>query len=414
MTEAAGAPTVRATYFLRTSGGVIAGRVLGYAGSLITLIVTARELGTAGRGVIALIATLASFGSLLCTLGLPVAARLRLGAPDDPVPLGRFLGLGASLLVVEVVITPTISAVFLPLADVDAGGRLLLAIGTLAALHGALYLLVAALLAYGRLVAASFSDAAGFALQGVLCLVGAATGVRTLTSYVVLLTVGLLPPVVGALVLLRRLGHDLRPQGDRGTWLELLRIGAPSIGTVLGESATFRIDRLILGAFASPSAVGVYSVAATAAEMIRFVPASVAQLVFYDTTRGQLGRGGYLRVRRATVAGVACVGLVAAAAAPTAVRVAVGRDFLGAVTPFRILVLAELGCAIYVLSSSRLSGGGHVAVAAKAAAAGLAVVLIADLALIPPLHATGAAIASVVAYLSMGAVAARFSARAER
>jgi O-antigen/teichoic acid export membrane protein len=399
---------------IRTSGGVLAGRVVGYIGSLVTLVVTARQLGADGRGAIVLIVTLVAFANILCTLGLPVAARLRLPSAGGGISLGHYLGLGALLVAGEAVLSPAAAAAFLPLAEVDVSGRLLATVAVLAALSGSLYLLVGALLAYGRLVAASFADGGGFALQGFLCVVAAALGVESFVGFVLVLAAALVPSIVFALIGLARLGHQLRPAADGPTWRRLLSTGLPSIGTAIGESATFRADRLVLGAFATPSIVGVYSVAATAAEMLRFLPASASQLVFYETARGAMQPSQLRRMVSAAVASVAAVGLAGALLAPRAVELAVGDDFIGAVTPFRILLLAELACAVYVLASSYLSGSDRVPLAARAAAVGLVVVLVADFSLIAAYGAAGAAWASVLAYGAMALAAGVLARRTAR
>lgn len=374
---------------------------------MLTVLVTARQLGADGRGAIVLVVTVVSFASILCTLGLPVAARLRLVDTKGAVSLGDYLGLSVVVLLAEGAVTALVASTILPVMGVETDAELAGVVGLFAVLHGGLYLLVAALLAYGRLVTASFSDASGFLLQGGACVVAAVAGVDSITSYVAVLTVALIPPVLAALWSLGNLGHGLRPRADLARWKTLLRTGLPSIATVIGESATYRIDRLILGVFATPAAVGVYSVAATAAEILRFLPASASQVVFFETARGKMLPEQLRRVRRATLIGVASAGLVAAFAAPVAIRVTLGAEFDGAVNPLRILLFAELAGSVYILGSSVLSASDRVGLAARAASVGVLVVVAADLALIPPFASAGAAWASVLAYGAMALVSER-------
>lgn len=390
----------------RTSGGVLVGRVSAYAGSILTLVVTARQLGPDGRGALVLVVTLTSFATLLCTLGLPVAARLRLVDTDDPVALGVYVGLAATLVMGEAVITPLVAAAFLPVTNVHLSTGTLLWVSAFAAAHGLLYLVVAALSAFGRLIHANLCDAAGFLGQGLLSAAVMLAGSRSLVVYVAVLSLGLIPPILMGFALLHGFG-SLRPAWDRRAWWRLLGTGAPSMGAAVSESATFRIDRLILGVLATPAAVGVYSVGATAAEMIRFIPASVNQFVFYEVVMGRLSREGLRRLKAATIGGLLVIAAIGAMLAPVVAEAVLGPEYRGAVTPFRILLLAEIGFAFYLFNSTVLTSSHRVGLAARAAAFGLGAILVTDLALIPRFGAGGAAWASVLSYCGMGVAAHR-------
>jgi O-antigen/teichoic acid export membrane protein len=87
--------------------------------------------------------------------------------------------------------------------------------------------------------------------------------------------------------------------------------------------------------------------------------------------------------------------------APFVVQIAFGPEYVGAVTPLRILLLGEAGIAIFYLDGACLAGTNRLRSLASAAVIGLAVVTVLDVALIPHFGLEGAAWASVV----MGAAA---------
>lgn len=391
-----------------TSGAVLVGRVVAYLGSLLILIVTARQLGIAGRGALVLVVTLGSFSTIVATLGLPVAARLHLVDPAAPVGFDAFFGLSVATVLLQSAITPFLAWALLAAAHIHVTVGLVIAATLLAALNGLLYLIVAALVAFGRLAAASACDAASYVLQGAACATLMATGSRDTAIFIGGIAVALVPAIIAGLLLLSNtVPGRFRPRVDRHAWGVLTRTGLPSLTTVLCESATFRIDRLILGIVATPAAVGIYSVGAAAAEMLRFVPASVSQVVFYEVVLQRMTDRQLARIRAATIAVMGAVGAVAAVAAPTMIRAFLGESYLGAVTPFRVLLLAEMGFAFYMFDSTVLAANRQVGIAARAALVGLAAILVTDFGLIPPFEGAGAAWASVASYGAMAVVARR-------
>ena len=117
-----------------------------------------------------------------------------------------------------------------------------MALALLAAMNGVLYLTTAGLLAYGRIVAGTAWDALGYVGQGAACLGLAVRGNDDVATYLFALGLALVAPLAGSLVTLRSLGHPIRPSGDREAWRRLLTTGWPSVGTVVSESATFRMN----------------------------------------------------------------------------------------------------------------------------------------------------------------------------
>lgn len=407
------APAAGAGRLLASSGKVLASRIVIYVGALVTVVITARELGTTGRGAITLILTIVSLGSVIFSVGIPVAGRLLL-VGDDPVTSGAYFGLALGMTAVEAIVTPLVAAAFLPAVDVHLGFTAFLVIGALAAVNGFAYRMVSSIAAYGRVAASSSWTATGYVAQGALCALAVAVAEPNVVGFVGLLAAGMTIPAVGAVWDLHRNGRSMRPVFDRPGWRRLIRTGVPSLSTIISESATFRIDRLILGLFRNPAAVGIYSAAATASEMFRFIPWSINQLVFYEVVVGRLSKRRLRHIRFLTIGAMVIVAGVGALIAPWMIETLLGPSFGDAVEPFRILLLAELGLAWYLFDSTLLLSSRQVRLAAIAAMFGLGMILVADFLLISAYGITGAAIASVVTYWAMAGVARRLLAQARR
>jgi Na+-driven multidrug efflux pump len=85
----------------------------------------------------------------------------------------------------------------------------------------------------------------------------------------------------------------------------------------------------------------------------------------------------------------------------------VGPAYGAGATPWRILLIGELGAMTYQVDSRILAARGRTRAAGFAGVVGLVVVVLLDLLMIPTFGLKGAAAASAIAYIAMGAVAAR-------
>jgi O-antigen/teichoic acid export membrane protein len=268
------------------------------------------------------------------------------------------------------------------------------------------YFLNAALNAYGFTTLATAIDAAGSLAQLGLVLILFWQGTTAVDPYVGALVAGNVVQVGLGLVAVRRQGIDLRPRCRRRPWRLLVRTGLPGIALDVGQVLTFKIDRYLLGAMLSPAAVGVYSVAATAPELLRLPTLALSQPIFHRLASGSARIADFRRTRRLSLAVTAVLTAATFFVAPFAVKLLFGDRFAAAVTPLRVLLLAEFGITVFYLDASSLAAGMHrVGDAGVAALAGFAVVALSDLLLIPSYGIAGAAWASVIAYTVMGLVA---------
>jgi O-antigen/teichoic acid export membrane protein len=391
---------------LRLTAGSVTYRLVSNAAVALVALLSARQLAPAGRGVLVLEVTLASFVVLICGLGLTTAGRIHLVSPDAPVTFGEYLSLGLVLAMVQFVACMALAALLLPLVDVHLSWAQRANVGLFGASLLVANLLASALNGYGAVLVAAASNAAGALLQLALVVLLVVQGDHHVDTYVAALSAGNGLQIAMSLVALRRRGEGVRPRLHGDAHRRLLRTGTPVIAMDVAQVLTFRVDRYLIGIFLTPAAVGIYSVAATVPETLRLVPLALTQPIFHRLASGSAQIRDYRWLRWASVASTAGLGLVGVALAPWGIRVALGSSYAGAVTPLRILLLAELGMTLYIVDSTFLAAGlKRVKDAAAAATVGLIAVVVADVILIPEHGVVGAAWASVGSYLLTGLVA---------
>lgn len=378
-------------------------RALSVVAAGVVAALTARQLGPSGRGVYVLLVTVAPFTMIICGLGVNLAARIHLVAPQNPMPLGHYFSLSFVLSLAQAAACLLTGLLLLPVTGAT------LTLGELAAfvVMGATLLLrnmwLDALNAYGFTARAAAQEAAAFVVQVGLVVALLATGADEVSPFIWAFTASSVVQIVLTTATLSRLA-PLRPRWRRESAARLIRTGVPSIPSGLSQVLTFRVDRLIVGVIMGPAAVGIYSVAATVSELLRVLPMALSQSVFYQVASGKSGPGDFRRARTLCLLAGAVLGLAGFVAAPVAVRAVFGTEFEAAVLPLRVLLLAELAMVYFYVDGAVMGGLGRLGAAAKVAMVGLALVAVADVVLIPPFGLAGAAWASVMAYGAMGAL----------
>jgi O-antigen/teichoic acid export membrane protein len=161
-----------------------------------------------------------------------------------------------------------------------------------------------------------------------------------------------------------------------------------------------RLDFVLLSVLTGPEVLGVYAVASKFAELVK-VPGMALTYVLYP----RFARDGASAAAKARSMMPKAVLLTSGVVAPLWVAtfllpVVYGSAFKGAIVPAQIILvglLLEGGAGVV---SGFLYGTGRPGLNSWAMAAGLMVTVVLDLVLIPPYGATGAAIASAVAYVT--------------
>jgi O-antigen/teichoic acid export membrane protein len=340
--------------------------------------------------------------AVLGTLGLEYSAYYywNKGEIQDRHVLGT-LGLAAGVLgpVLALIAYATIGAVR---PEVGAALRLAMALACPVAVLNLTLTMV--LLSSGRLLYYNLSRAAGPASYTlVIAALVIAHRLTVVTGSVGWVISSVLTLAVDFLLLARV--TPIRFGIDRRAARQMLGFGVRTHAGTVAQYGNLRIDQALLAIFGSNRELGLYYVAVSLAEVIWYVPNSIGSALLARLRdlpvpeRRRLTELATIAVAALTLLGTAFVFLFA----PALIRLLLGTDFLGAVGPVRLLLPGILLLSIGRMLTWYFIASGEPGVAARAAIAGLAVALIADLALIPRLRADGASIASSITYAAVTA-----------
>lgn len=388
-----------------TTARIIVAKGVSGAASAGVVVLTARHLAPEGRGVFVLLFTLTTFSLIVCGLGVNISGRLQLVAAENPVESGDYLGLAAALTVLQAGVCAALAVILLPVLRVRLSVPAVGVFSLLGASVIAGYLVIDAFNAYGFNVAASLVDAATSVVQLGLVLAVAWRGAAAVEPFLAALSAAYGFEILLGLVFLRRLGVTVRPRCRWSEWVRLLRRGPSGMAIQLGQLSIFKLDRYIVALFLTPGAVGVYSVAAAFPELLRIAPIALAQPVFYRLASGTASARDFAGARRLCLAAMIAMMAFIALVAPVVVQALFGPGYADAVTPLRLLLIAEFGLAVYYIDAACLSGQGRIGETAGAVLVGLLVAGASYLILIPMFGINGAAGGSIVAYATMGVVA---------
>jgi O-antigen/teichoic acid export membrane protein len=214
--------------------------------------------------------------------------------------------------------------------------------------------------------------------------------------------------LVGALLLLREARRDqVVDSGD--SMPRALRFGLQSWGANLLQQVNYRFDVIILGGFASASAVGVYSIALTLTGVAWVLPQALQTVLFpraaslhaaallgeidaadSDAALAKAIRHGVLLTLPA--------GLLISALLLVAVPLLYGGEFHDTTELGFVLLPGVLLLGIGKVLSSAVAGRGYPRYALWSAAVVMPITLVLYFTLIPTLDAWGAAVASSVSY----------------
>lgn len=371
---------------------------------LVNVLVVARALGPEGRGGVAFLTTIAYLTSQLFTLGVHQAnANFAAREPDRTPQLAStsaVLALVAGGAAVGVV--AAIVAVFPAVAGPSSTGLRWLALASVPALILQTYVQQLVVAHYGfraSNLAWLLGPVTNVVVNGVLALAGALTVGRAVGAWVVGQVLGLVL-LTGWMQL--RLGGFGRP--DAALARRMLAFGVKAHLARVLTLGNYRLDQWLLGAMAGPRQLGYYSVAVSWAEALFFLPTTLALVQRPDLVRST-GEGAARRtavVFRAAM--IITLGLAVAMIilAPVLCTTVFGAQFAPSVNQLRLLAVGAFGIVALKLFGNALTAQGRPLLEMRAVLVAFVVILGLDVALIPSLEGTGAALGSVAGYTAGG------------
>ncbi len=163
-----------------------------------------------------------------------------------------------------------------------------------------------------------------------------------------------------------------------------------------------RLDFIVLNLMAGPAVLGIYAIASKFAELLKVPGMALTYVLYPEYARVDVSqaaeRARRLIPRAGLAIGAMCVPLLLTAG--VVIPGLYGSAFHAAVVPTRIIVIGLALEGVAGVITGFLYGTGRPGLNSWAMGAGLAATVALDLILIPPLGATGAAVASAVAYLT--------------
>jgi O-antigen/teichoic acid export membrane protein len=380
--------------------------------ALVNILIVARALGATGRGDVAFLSAILYLTANLAALGIQ-EANANFGAAEP----GRRPALATNSLVLSVVFSTLSGGIVLGLVAVfpavggDVDPTLLwVSIATVPILILQLYLQYLIQSDYRFLV----TNAAWLLSPIVIVVVNgsfAALGIITVGTVVV---TNLFGQALTSLVLFwytaRRLSGFGRP--DLALARRSIAFGVRSHAGRIMLLGNYRLDQWLLGAISGSRQLGLYSVAVSWAEVLFYLPTTLAAVQRPDLVRA--GRRNAARhaagVFRAAVILTAVLAAVLIVAAPILCVTVFGSEFRGSIDDLRVLALGGFGIVALKQLGNALTAQHHPTLTSAAIGVGFVSTVILDLLLIPPFGGFGAAVASTLSYTIGGiAVAIIFS-----
>lgn len=364
-----------------------------------TSLLAARWMGAEERGLYALLVAGSGFLLLFCSVGVVNTANMLIADPKKNLTVRRYAALADRLLgPASLVLLPCSIGIVLVYAASPTW--LLMAIFAgycMLALQAALYR--AGLHGWARHRLA-FGAEVG---SGLAVLVGASvfalTGQLSVLDLVLLGAVGFMIQSLVARVAIRTAPRSEAKQGAMSA-SALVRASLPTLGFTVGGWIATRGDRLVLGVVSSNTEVGIYSVAATMAEVPWLVSSTLATVLITKLASTQ-EPSIVARFRVRAVAGTGAVWLLIAPVAYWVLTSFLGDEFQGGVPALLIMCPAAL-----LLASSQIDLAACLALGDRVSGSRVAlvgaVVMVCGAALLGRLWgATGCAVASLIAYAAM-------------
>jgi O-antigen/teichoic acid export membrane protein len=194
---------------------------------------------------------------------------------------------------------------------------------------------------------------------------------------------------------------------DRQLLRESVAFGVRAwIGT-LSTAFNERLDQILVALLASEAVLGIYATAVNAFDVLLYLAAAAATAMVPLVARAEPAqRAGRVLASFRAVALVTTLGIaLAAAAGPVLIRLVFGAGFHDSVAPFLWLLPGALGFASLALFSSALVGSSAPGRSSAGPLVSLVLGIALDFVLVPPLGASGAAIAASAGLVAGGAVA---------
>lgn len=357
-------------------------------------LITARAVGADGRGVLVILVTSVAVGVVIGTLGVNLAGRTILSTEEGRGSTGTFLLLGVLQGVLGALALALFLILVLPLFMPHLGKGLVLTASIQAAVTIVAVFGVDTLYAHGLPRLASLMELTGPTLQLIGLTLIYASGTASVFAYAAGLAAGsALQSFATMGVVAWKLDFRNLRSPSRAEAKTLLKLGLQANPASISQILSTRVDRYVIGGMLGPSAVGVYSVAATITELL-FLPAQAySRVIWKDVASGHADRSDLARLLGRSLAWLIPLAVLLVLVSPVLANL-FGPEF-GDV-PDLVLLLAPGALAICVIKigTTVLSALSDFSWVSRLSFVGLALLLVSDVVLIQLGGLIGAALAN--------------------
>jgi O-antigen/teichoic acid export membrane protein len=391
----------------RGSAPLFWAQVVGNAGLLVAVVPVARELGPTGRGTVAFITVTAIISATLARLGVTEATTVfcaRRPAQRPALLANLLFSVTTAALVAALVVCGTLELVpsIRPPGIGDAELAVLAAAMFASGLADAGYMFV---LGCSRFrLHALVTAIAAWIYAGTMWLLAITGEITVLNATLIWVTTQVAKAAV--LLLASARAEGLAPL-DGGLLRESVAFGVRAwIGT-LSTAFNERLDQIIVALLASEAVLGIYATAVNAFDVLLYLAAAAATAMVPLVARADPAhRTGRVLAAFRAVALVTAIGIaLAAVVGPELIRIVFGAGFHDSAAPFLWLLPGALGFAAMSIFSSALVGSSAPGRSSAGPLVSLVLGITLDFALVPPLGASGAAIAASAGLVAGGGVA---------
>ena len=382
---------------LKTFAGQIGFAVLGFVGALLS----ARLLGPEGRGHLTVLILIPSMLTVFLELGQEfttshLAAESRRGRRamhGNAIAYSLLLlPVGLALSAAGIALFTNVTVPVLPLA---IAGALATAAGTYLRFMSGIAMGTGQVTFYSmsRLLLAGSYPAALIAL--------AVLHRQTSTSFFYAWCASNV--LVAGLFLMRF--SDTLAFPSRSVARKQLHVGIPIHISNVAQFLLLRADQLVLSVVAGASAVGMYSVGVNLVEALWMLPAAagLASIPFLSGDAPDDQKQKAMMMATGISIWLTLIGAIfLGAVAPFLVPAVFGKGYTGAVLPLEILLPGIVASALVRITTAALIAKKHTKPLVRYMLLALALNLGLNFALIPPFEASGAALASTIAYAVLG------------
>ena len=371
-----------------------AAEMVNRAARFLVVALLARELGPHAYSAWVVAAALGTILAAGSDLGLSTVMTARIAADRDAAKI--YIANAVGLIPVLVLL---------------AGATLMTAAVTIARDHALLLILLGSAAMFDSIGSLLFAPLRACTAMRVECAVRASQGVtllfvglplllvaHTSTSAVATLYagVGAMSAGVAAIALVLRFGR-VRPRLDQRIAGALLRDGLQIFGSVIVTLIYFRADSLLIAWLRGSYETGLYGAAYTLTFGAAFVPLMFQRVLLPRLAacgRIEELRDTFVRSVRTVMSGAGAISLCLLVALPLLPKI-YGPEYAAARLPFLVLVFVLFVYFATFLNYTLLLARSRNGTALMLAGIALGINVVANLALIPPLGATGAALAAL-------------------